>query len=160
MFRKLYWTTRDRNYKSSMTLKDISLNGWYTTEFFNWGQFRDYEEAGITKLTQPIPNDRFTWTIPVIDSNEQPTGATVPKLTRFVLLEYSDIYTNATDLSNSITSSSSDTAVNLFDTPAETITWIKANTDLIEVTPWTFEITPAWNDLMWNPTEANLLIID
>jgi hypothetical protein len=79
----------------------------------------------------PIPDDRFTGVLPVIDDNEQPTGETVPKLTRFVMLKYSDIYTTAEDLTHSITTSSSDTAVDIFDTPEAAIQWVQDNTDLL-----------------------------
>ena len=46
---------------------------------------------------------RYTGKIPVIDPvTEEPTGEFVPKLTRFVVLRYSDVYTNAEDLTASI----------------------------------------------------------
>jgi len=160
MWKKLYWTFRPRVYNNSISLNDISLNWWYDTKFFNWWQFRDYEEAWITKLTQPIPNDRFIWTIPKIDRNEQVIW-TVPKLTRFVMLEYSDVYTNSVDLTKSVTTSSSDTVVDIFATPADAITRIKANTDLVEKTPWVFIIRDAYTDTLTNQVvPEELLVID
>ena len=142
MFKYIYGTTRDRNYNSSLTLDQISMNGGYTTEFFNKGQFADYEEAGIVKLSMPILNDKYTGTLPKIDENEQIVG-TVPKLTRFVMLKYSDVYTNATDLQSSIEKSSSDTSVQIFATSQDAITWLKANTSLVERTPGTFVLREA-----------------
>jgi len=67
MFKKLYATTRARHFDTSLSLKDISLNWWYDTLFFTEWQFKDYQEAGITTMSAPIPNDRYTWTIPKID---------------------------------------------------------------------------------------------
>jgi len=43
--------------------------------------------------------------------------------------------------------------------PAESITWIKENTDLIELTPWVFELSPAWVDeIMWEVPTTYLTI--
>lgn len=159
MFKYLYGTTRSRNYSSSLTLGEISMNGGYTTEFFNKGQFQDYEEAGIVKLSMPIPNDKYTGVLPKIDASEKIVW-TVPKLTRFVMLKYSDIYTNATDLQASIEKSSSDTAVQMFATPAETIAWIKANTNLVERTPWTFVISEATTSPFGDAVTEQLLTIE
>jgi len=135
MFKYLYGTTRQRNYSAPISLtSNISMNGGYTTEFFNKGQFQDYEEAGIVSLSMPIPNERFTSVIPKIDENESIIG-TIPKLTRFVMLKYSDVYTNAIDLQSSVEKSSSDTAVQMFSSPADALSWVKANTDLVEISP-------------------------
>jgi len=159
MFKKIYATARPRNFNSSLSLKEVSLNWGYDTIFFTKWQFLDYEEAGITTMSAPIPNNRYTWTIPQIDRQENIIW-TKPKLTRFIQVEYSDKFTNPTDLSNSIAKSWGDTSVIVFNTPAEAITWIKANTDLLEVSPWKFEITPAWTDpITQKPTVAKYLVI-
>lgn len=155
----IYWTCRTREFWK-VDLQDISLNGRYTTEFFNEGQFKDFADANITKLSMPIPNSKYTGVLPVIDENEQPTGETVPKLTRFVMLKYSDIYTTAEDLTTSIEKSWWDTNVVVFTTPAEAIQWIKDNTDLVELSTWVFEITPAYVDEMtWLDVEQKTLTI-
>jgi len=154
MFRYIYWTTRSRNYDSSLTLDQISMNWGYTTEFFNKGQFRDFEEAGIVTLSMPIPNERFTARIPKIDENENVIGS-VPKLTRFVMMKYSDLFTTEGDLKLSIEKSSSDTVVDVFADNASAIEWIKANTDLVEIEPWYFLIREASEGIIpiW-PIEA------
>ena len=158
MFKFLYWTTRSRNYNSPLSLGDISMNGWYTTEFFNNGQFKDYEEAGITKLSMPIPNDKYTGTLPQIDENEQVVG-TVPKLTRFVMLKYSDLYTTEVDLKDSIQKSSSDTAVQIFATPEECKAWLRANTNLLERSDGVFVIREESVGIMEETMREELLVV-
>jgi len=85
-------------------------------------------------LSMPIPNERFTARIPKIDENENVIGS-VPKLTRFVMMKYSDLFTTEGDLKLSIEKSSSDTVVDVFADNASAIEWIKANTDLVEIEP-------------------------
>lgn len=151
MFKYIYGTSRDRNYQSALNIASITMNGWYTTEFMNYWQFQDFALANIVKLDMPIPNDKYTGKIPVIDPvTEEPTGELVPKLTKFVRLKYSDIYTTASDLQASIEKSSSDTNVQIFSTPEEAISWLKANTNLVEETPWKFLVHPERPDMM-NP---------
>jgi len=159
MFKYLYGTTRQRNYSAPISLtSNISMNGGYTTEFFNKGQFQDYEEAGIVSLSMPIPNERFTSVIPKIDENESIIG-TIPKLTRFVMLKYSDVYTNAIDLQSSVEKSSSDTAVQMFSSPADALSWVKANTDLVEISPWVFEISAERIGIMGEVVPQKVLTI-
>lgn len=135
------------------------MNGGYTTEFFNKGQFQDYEEAGIVKLSMPIPNEKYTGTLPKIDKNENIVG-NVPKLTRFVMLKYSDAFTNAADLQHSIEKSSSDTVVQMFATPLEAKEWLRANTSLVERSEGVFVIREESIGIMGEVMPEDLLIIE
>ncbi len=157
-FRNIYWTFRDWNIKT-LDLKDISLNWWYNIEFFNKGQFLDYELAWITKLSTPISLDKYTGKIPVIDENEQPTWEFLPKLTRFVQLQYSDLYTNNIDLTASIEKSWANMNVQMFNTIEEARAWIRNNTSLIEVSDWKFKLTDESTWMDWQIIEATYLEI-
>lgn len=151
MYKFIYGTTRSHHFTNTQDLGQLSLNGGYDTRFYNQGQFLDYEQANITKLDLPIPLDRYTGKIPVINpETEEPTWEFVPKLTRFVRLKYSDLYTNSADLTASIEKSGSGTNVQIFSSPQDAVAWIKANTNLEEVEPWKFLITPEHADYM-NP---------
>jgi len=162
MFKKIYWTCRPLHLDSSLDLWKISLNGWYTTKFFNEWQYKDFEDCNIVKMDSPIDDNRFTWVLPVIDDNENVIWSK-PKLTRFITMRYSDIYTNADDLTTSIQNSGALTNTEIFDTPADAITWIKANTNLV-LKEWTdneFIISEEYFDeMIWETVPAVYLVID
>lgn len=111
------------------------------------------------KISHPIPNDRYTGKIPVIGDDERPTGEFVPKLTRFVMLRYSDAYTNAEDLTASIEKTGANTGVQVFADANEAIAWVRANTDLVEESPGKFLIAEA-GEFMGNHVEARYLVIE
>lgn len=133
MWKHLYATSRDvRITQEQVNLGNVSLHGGYHTAFWNNGQFADYARANIVKLSMPITDDRYIGKVPVIDEDEQPTGDYEPKLTRFVMLRYSDIYTNAGDLTASIEKTGGITGVQVFATPEEARIWVRDNTNLTE----------------------------
>lgn len=158
MFKYIYGTCRDWNIKT-LDMNYISLNWWYNIEFFNQWQFLDFSLAWITKLSLPIPLEKYNGTIPVIDENEQPTWETIPKLTRFVVLKYSDIYTNSTDLTTSIEKSWASMNVQMFSDIETAIQWIKDNTSLQEVEEWKFLLSPE-TEMIWEVIPAKYLIIE
>lgn len=158
MFKYLYGTCRDVRLNSPLSLDGTLMNGGYSTEFFNQGQFADFALANIVKISHPIHNDRYTGKIPVIGDDEQPTGEYVNKLTRFVMLRYSDVYTNAADLTASIEKTGANTGVQVFATVEEARAWVRANTDLIETEPGKFLIREAGEE-MGVPHEAEYLVI-
>ena len=141
MKRKLYGTFRKRDYSAPVNMGDISMNGGYDLPFFNRGQFRDYEEAGITKVSAPISEDNYVGKLPKIDADENVIGE-VPRLTRFFVLEFSDKFANEAEVRDSLLRSSSDSAVKFFATADDTRTWLRENTDLPE-TEEGFEIRKA-----------------
>ena len=107
----------------------------------------------------PIPNEAYVGRIPKIGRDEQPTGETVPKLTRFVRMEYSDLFTNATDLTASIEKTGGITGVQVFATPEEAAEWVRANTSLAEVEPGKFLVREAHTDMMGAEVPAQYLTI-
>lgn len=162
MWKYLYATSRDvRITQDQVNLGNVSLNGGYTTQFFNEGQFADFLEAGIVTLDMPVPNESYTGKIPKIGRDEQPTGEFVPKLTRFVRLEYSDAFTNAEDLTASIEKTGSITGVQVFATAEEAKVWIRANTNLQEDEgkTGTFLISEAHTGMMGEKVPAKYLVI-
>ena len=161
MFKYIYWTYRALHLKSELKLNEISLNGWYDTVFFNEWQFKDFEECNITKLEQPIPLEKYTWKLPVIDPiTEEPTWEYKHKLTRFITLKYSDKYTNPEDLTKSIENSWALVNVNIFASIEEARQWLKANTSLQEVSQWKFLIYPETTWIDWEIIEAKFLTIE
>lgn len=161
MWKHLYATSRDvRITNDQVRLENVSLNGGYTTAFWNNGQFADFLEAGIVTLDMPIPADAYIGLIPKIGRDELPTGETVPKLTRFVRLEYSDAFTNAEDLKASVEKTGSITGVQVFATAEEAKAWLRANTNLSEVEPGKFLVSPEGTDMMTGePVPARYLSI-
>ena len=161
MYKYIYWTYRALYLTSSMNLNEISLNWWYDSLFFNEWQFKDYEECNITKLDQPVPLERYTGKIPVINpETEQPTWEYKPKLTRFIRLKYSDLYTNPTDLKKSIENSWALLNIDIF-TDIETARQrIRTNTNLQEVETWKFKLSDETTLLDWTIYPAQYLVID
>lgn len=102
-FKNLYAVSRPWHLTNPIDIDGKLLNEGYGTQFFNQGQFADFAAANIVTISSPIGNERYVGKIPVIDPvTELPTGEFRPKLSRLVRLRYSDLYTNATDLKNSI----------------------------------------------------------
>lgn len=157
----LYATSRDVRLNSPANLDGTLLNGGYTTEFWNFGQFEDFAHANIVKLDMPIPTEMYTGKIPVIDDNEVPTGEFVPKLTRFVRLNYSDAFTNSADLTESIEKTGANTGVQVFSTVEDARAWVRSNTSLVEEadTPGKFLISPAGVGMMGEQVPAKYLTI-
>jgi len=162
MWKYLYGTGRPRNYTNSINLTNESLNGWYDPTFFTKNQFLDYELANITKTSMPIPNDKYTWVTPEIDENENLTGKTFPNLTRFIMVRYSDKFTNEAELIKSVEKANSDTDARIFADVEIARNWIRTRTNLQEVeegkfliseettNPMTNEIIPAQYLEIWN----------
>ena len=161
MYKYIYWTYRALHLTSSINLNEISLNWWYDSLFFNEWQFKDYEECNITKLDQPVPLERYTGKIPVINpETEQPTWEYKPKLTRFIRLKYSDLYTNPTDLKNSIENSWALLNIDMFTDLEVCKQWIIDNTNLEEVETGKFKLSEATTWMNWEIIEAKYLIIE
>lgn len=158
----LYATSRDVRLNSPANLDGTLLNGGYTTEFWNFGQFEDFAHANIVRLDMPIPMDAYVGKIPVIDDNEQPTGEFVPKLTRFVRLNYSDLFTNSADLTASIEKTGANTGVQVFATVEDARVWVRANTNLQEdeLKTGTFLISQSHTGMMGEQVPARYLTIE
>jgi len=158
----LYATSRDVRINSQANLDGTILNGGYTTEFWNFGQFEDFARANIVRLDMPIPLEAYTGKIPVIDDNEVPTGEFVPKLTRFVRLSYSDLFTNSEDLTASIEKTGANTGVQVFATAEDARAWVRSNTSLQEDEgkTGTFLISEAYTGMMGEQVPARYLVID
>ena len=109
----------------------------------------------------PIPLEAYTGKIPVIDDNEVPTGEFVPKLTRFVRLNYSDAFTNAEDLTASIEKTGANTGVQVFATAEDAKIWLRSNTNLQEDEgkTGTFLISEAHTGMMGEDVPARYLTI-
>ena len=160
MFKKIYWNYRKQRI-GSFNLWEQSLNWEYDLQFFNSGMFEDFKNANIVKLTQPISEDKYNWVIPLINNQEQVIW-TIPKLTRFCVLEYSDIYTTEEYLKASIEKSWAINNVTTFTTIEEAKQWVRDNTTLTETeTPWTFIISDeTTNPLTWEIIPQELLVIN
>jgi hypothetical protein len=158
MFKYIHWTYRDLRIWT-MNLWNESLNWNYTADFFNSNTFWDYAIWNIVKLDLPINNESYTWVIPIIDDNEQIVWTT-KKLTRFVRLKYSDLYTNAIDLTNSIQNSWAINNVSMFNNTIDTINRLKENTNLVEKTPWVFILSNETTWMNWEIIPEQLLTIE
>jgi len=142
MLKRIYWTYRPRY-----------LNKWewkYTASYFLDQQYADYKEAGITKtLDMEIPEDRYTTEI----------APWIKKQTRLIIWEYEDTIVDPVLYAKNVANVWAEFQIEIFPTTAEAIVWIKANTSLVETTPWKFLVNPAGTDIMWKPTLATYLTI-
>lgn len=114
--------------------------------------FSDWEQAGLTKTVdgaQAIPEERYTGVI----------VPWVPKLTRFMYLEYNELYVDPVELTRSISAVWAEFQVEAFLTPADAILWVKANTNLVETAPWVFLIYEAYTDSILGSMPKKELII-
>lgn len=71
--RKLYGKYRPKNFDSLVQIKQTGFNGNYSLDFWTGNQFADYALANISGYIEPIPEDRYTGILPIIDSDENPT---------------------------------------------------------------------------------------
>ncbi len=148
---RTYGTYRPKRLSNPLSLGGgVSMNGTYTPAFFLDNQFADYKAAGLTNtLDSEIPENRYTAEI----------APWVPKLTRFIIGEYNDTYVIGADYVASMVSVGAEFQITPFATPAEAIIWVKANTSLVEQTPWVFILAPAWVGMMWEVVPEKLLTI-
>ena len=149
---QVYWTYRKVGYTAPVNIDgNISLNGWYTPSSKISNQFSDYEAAGLTKIIDNALQE------------EQYTGEIVPgvkKLTRFIIGEYNEAYVNGAEFASSVQAVGAEFQIEMFLTPAEAIVWIKANTSLVELSPWVFELAPEAVGIMGEVVPQRLLTIE
>lgn len=147
----LYGTYRPERITSPYSQDgQVTLNWTYTCGFFLSNQFGDWAQAGLTNIKDmEIPEEKYT-------------GEVVPwvkKLTRFVLCEYNETYVDPVELSKSLTNVGARFDISVFATPEEAITWVKANTNLVERTPWVFVIAEESIGMMGETIPEKLLTI-
>ena len=131
----LFWKYRLERITSPYNLDSVSLNGWYTMSFFLNNQFGDYYDAGLTDIEDsPIPDDRYIW------ETTWPKW-TFPKLSRLFLANY-DESQDVELYKTSLLTKGYRFSVELFETIEDCIKRIKANTNLEEIEPWKFLISP------------------
>lgn len=145
MLKRIYWTYRPSFYNKGE---------WqYLPSYRLDQQYADYKSAGITKtLDLEIPENRYTTEI----------TPWVKKMTRLIIWEYEDTVVDPVLYAKNVANVWAEFQIEIFPTPADCITWIKANTDLVEdtTTPWKFLVNPAGTDIMWKATLATYLIIN
>lgn len=151
MTQRLYGTYRPERITSPYSPDgQVTMNGTYTCGFFLSSQFWDWAQAGLTKiLDMEIPEEKYT-------------GEVVPwvkKLTRFVMCEYNELYVDPAELSRSLTNVGARFDITVFATPTEATAWLKANTNLVERTPWVFVISEATVGMMGENIPEKLLTI-
>ena len=146
------WKYRLERITSPYNLDTHTLNGWYTMGFFLNNQFGDYYDAGLTDIEdQPIPDDRYIW------KTTWPKG-TFQKLSRLFLGNY-DESQDAEAYKTSLITKWYRFSVELFETIEDCISRIKSNTNLQEVEPWRFLISPE-TEFDWQIIPAQYLTID
>lgn len=146
----IFWTYRPERI-GNVNFNDISLNWTYTPSFYINNQFADWEQAWLTKIIDNIiPEDRYTGEI----------IPWIPKLTRFILAEYNEVYVDWAELSRSITNVWARFNIDMFTDLEIAKQWIRDNTNLQEVEEWKFLIS---EQSIWMNEEiipAKYLIID
>ena len=146
----LYWTYRPERITSPYNYGDsngTSLNGVYHASMFLNAQFWDWNVAGFTNVVdgdQFIPDSHYT--------SEIAPG--VRKLTRALKFEYEQ-YIDPQELARSAENVGRRFDVDMMEVD-EFYEWIKANTDLEEVSPRKFLISPE-SEYMGEKIEAKYL---
>lgn len=150
MIRKIYATYRPWRLDPSLTLSNITLNWNYTPSFFMKTQFLDWYEAGWSNIIDwLIVDSRYTWEL----------ESWIPFLRRLMVWEYDDTKTTETEFGNNLAYIGSFFAIEVFENLEEARQWIRDNTNLIETSTWTFELTHEYN--VWQTTfPATYLVID
>lgn len=141
---KIYWTYRVSYYNK--------WEGKYYPSFRLEQQYADYKEAWLTNIIdQLVPEERYTSEI----------APWIKKQTRFIIGEYNATYVNVDDYKANVANVWAEFQIEIFNTSAEAIAWIKANTDLVEDSnvAGKFLITEASTDA-WVESPAKYLIID
>lgn len=148
---KLYWTCRYERITQPYNLEWwISLNWTYTPWFYLNNQFADWNKAWLTNvIDNVIPEENYIWEI----------APWIPKLTRFIMCEYNEVYVDSTELARSLKNVWSRFDIDIL-TSEEMIVWIKANTSLQEVSPWKFLISSETTWINWEIIEAIFLTIE
>ena len=151
MTKHIWGTYRPKRFDTSVRFDTHSLNGYYHPKPFLDAQYADYKEAGLTDTLQPIPEDKFNAEI----------VPWIKKMTRFIMWEYDETYIDELDYKNNVVKVGSDFQIEMFETPADAIIWVKDNTSLVEREPWVFVISEEYIDEMtWEIVPEKLLIID
>jgi len=139
-------------------------NTWvrYTPSYFLDKQYEDYLKAWLTKLLDTeIPENRYTAEI----------VAGIKKMTRFAIGEYEDTVVDPVAFADNISKVWAEFCIQMFNTPAEAVAWLEANTDLTVINKnkdadWVvisaeFEINPERTDEKTGETiPAKTLLID
>lgn len=135
--KQLYGTYRPERITSPYNYNDsngTSLNGVYHASMFLNNQFADWNAAWLTNVVdwdQLIPEEKYT--------SEIAPG--VKKLTRALVFEYNEQYVNPEELARSAENVWKRFDVDIMDIDTF-YEWIKTNTNLEEVEPKKFLITP------------------
>ncbi len=138
--------------KTYITYRPTYLNQWqgrYTLSYFCDQQYADYVQAGITSI-----KDCIIW-------DERYTKEVVPwvkNLRRFAVLEASWIDIN--EFRDNVIKIWASFDINTFATIEETKQWLRDNTDLVETTPGTFEISPETTWMMGEVIPKQTLTIE
>lgn len=158
--KSIFGTFRNVHFVNTVQVEsNVWLNGQYNPAIVLGNMFKDYAEAGLTKITcDAIPEERYTGTIPKVVNGE--IVGTVPKATRLIVGEFEDSVVNEADFKASVQAVGAQFQIEIFPTPEDAIAWVKANTSLEEVEPGKFLTHPASVHPMTNePVEAKYLTV-
>ena len=136
----IYWTYRSEIINSINLWNSNSLNWVYTPSFYLSWMFKDYEQAWLTKIIDnEINEENYIWEI----------VPWIKKLTKLIKCEYNETYVNIVDLDKSLKNVWARFNIEIFITLEATKTWIRDNTNLIEVTDWKFKLSEQSEWIDW-----------
>ena len=136
----IYWTYRSEIINSINLWNSNSLNWVYTPSFYLSWMFKDYEQAWLTKIIDnEINEENYIWEI----------VPWIKKLTKLIKCEYNETYVNIVDLDKSLKNVWARFNIETFITLEATKTWIRDNTNLIEVTDWKFKLSEQSEWIDW-----------
>lgn len=90
--KNIFWTVRYQRLNNNIDLWNINLNGNYTPSFYLNNAFSDRVKQNIiTNLyDMAIPEERYTWTLPVFWEDWNPTAEIFPVLDRLFYISYNN----------------------------------------------------------------------
>ncbi len=150
--KRVFGTYRPERISNPYSLGNgISLNGGYEPSAFLSNQFSDYEAAGLTKIidgSRAMPEERYTAEI----------APGIPKLTRFIIGEYNEEFVDGAEFAKSVQAVGARFQIEMFATAQDAVSWLKANTDLVEEEPGKFLLYPE-TEYMGEIVPAKYLVI-
>lgn len=146
----IYWTYRSEVIDSINLWNWNSLNWVYTPSFYLSWMFKDYEQAGLTKIIDNEINEE-NYILEIVPW--------IKKLTRLIKCEYNENYINVVDLDKSLKNVWARFNIDTFSTIEDCKTWIRNNTNLVEKTPWVFILSKQSEWMNWDIIPEKLLEI-
>ncbi len=151
--KNIFWTVRYQRLNNNVDLWSVNLNGNYTPSFYLNNAFSDRVKQNIiTNLyDMVIPEEKYTWTLPVFNDNWEPTAEVFPILDRLFYISYNDKINPIYWITEEYIENQIEQVLSSFSwdvMPIEKVIWfVKMFTSLEEVETWKFLLSD--DEIFW-----------